>query len=833
MILADGARFDISGMVTSRLGRVRLDLSWPREFNEDAAPPYEEFITGFAAPPGMRGLAPFYDQRVNMRPPDILQDPEFELGTAEWAVTGDFAYVAGNQSFDYTHSGGSGTLTQLTTDFEPDKDGVARVPKPNTTYVLTYSVQVDNPGNITQFEVNASFNGTARALTIADGEHTLELQTGAATIGNFVIDVASNPSVILQIFKMELREKENTSFEPPQRLNLVYKAESKIFLNANFGEDGTDILDGVGVIIGNKRAKIIPYGDEVFIADPENKPLVMRRRPRNEQEYRERAIYDIRNCGINWPKSNTEQHTVSLSGVGTAPPNRIYRFRVTLEDKWGDESNASLPTAHTAINTSPPVVRIPRLSGDVLNGPNAVTHWRIYVSYEQAEFFEGGSTVDLQGDGPTAFVFAQRLPIDTATFEYNNDVHEFRNQASLLPFERGAPPKLLDMVIINDVGYGIAASDSLPREKLILEGPGRPLNFTARQQVPTTGEPLGFSRPAFDNTEIEFMRVNSQFLFISAPSEPQYMEQWIRFGRGEEVGIGLAELGQKPVIFTNLGIYIYDPVEISLSRIVSEVGALSRDSIQATEQGIRFIGSDGVPRLFNGATVDEISTEVLPIFDKEDYTGDYKKFSRPLVGNVVTTNGDRRFYMVYPVSETAGQVPAIAADVIPGQPSNLLVGDLTQGRMKWAIDKTSYEEIRWFGREGRLAAVDDKGFFYYIEEGFVDITPNTTPDPAPQFDWKFRWFAGRDRRLTRFTKINVEMDTKGKNVTMICSVDEHPAMNHAFTINHDGRQQFQSPLPAHFKGLFLEVRFQGQTDATDGRPEIYDLQVETIPMGVF
>ena len=41
-------------------------------------------------------------------------------------------------------------------------------------------------------------------------------------------------------------------------------------------------------------------------------------------------------------------------------------------------------------------------------------------------------------------------------------------------------------------------------------------------------------------------------------------------------------------------------------RVPARVGAISRDSIVETENGIRFIGTDGIPRLFNGATVEDI-----------------------------------------------------------------------------------------------------------------------------------------------------------------------------------------------------------------------------------
>jgi hypothetical protein len=234
-------------------------------------------------------------------------------------------------------------------------------------------------------------------------------------------------------------------------------------------------------------------------------------------------------------------------------------------------------------------------------------------------------------------------------------------------------------------------------------------------------------------------------------------------------------------------------------------------------------------RIFNGATVEEIADEVLPVFSKEDYVGYYNKFDRQFAHEASLEGGNHKVFLSYPVSQSPGAVPG--KPTINSSPShNLLVGDSSRGRTIWSIDSTGYEQLLWLGRESRMLAADFDGSFYAIEEGFAD-EGNGVPDRAPQFEMAARWFGTR-RGMSRFHNVTVEIDTKGQDVTLVCRVDNRTEAVMEFTINTVGRQEIDRNLPAHFKGLYLEARIIGSTHATAGRPEVFDFRVESVPLGV-
>jgi hypothetical protein len=144
-------------------------------------------------------------------------------------------------------------------------------------------------------------------------------------------------------------------------------------------------------------------------------------------------------------------------------------------------------------------------------------------------------------------------------------------------------------------------------------------------------------------------------------------------GNGSEIIVGLAPLGTSCVIFTNERIHVFDPESESIRTVPSSVGCISRDAITPTERGIRFVATDGIPRLFNGALVEEVADELLPIFDRDDYQGAYLPFDKSNGQEIVGTYGDRKFFMVYPVS-AAGNLFKPGQDIASGIDRDLAVG---------------------------------------------------------------------------------------------------------------------------------------------------------------
>lgn len=110
---------------------------------------------------------------------ESLADPGFPNGT-NWAEVGDFATPAGTAV--YTHSGGTGTLTQ--TSVQMDIAGV-----PNRHYKLTYTIssQSGDPA----CTITTAFAAVAETLTIADGAQTNYFKSAAAP-ANYIISCTSS-----------------------------------------------------------------------------------------------------------------------------------------------------------------------------------------------------------------------------------------------------------------------------------------------------------------------------------------------------------------------------------------------------------------------------------------------------------------------------------------------------------------------------------------------------------------------------------------------------------------------------------------------------------------
>lgn len=820
MVHADGARFDINGVLTPPLGRKKLRLNFPNEGVGDEDD-YKETIPHLQLNGRTRGYGAFYDKRIAERAQEILDDRHFDLGTPAWAAVNDFDEGSGSGFANYNHSAGNGTLTQALAD-------MAGVPVGGQKYLFKYAVRGGLPTNFA-VNITTSFADQTVVLDATLGVHEVVF-TSAAVPSDFVLSATSTGGANQWLLNyVSLTPILENAPPIPQRLNIVGKVNGTVFLNKSVVGGADGILDGDGSFVDpNTRAKVVTRSDGVFMADSSTRPKILRQRPNSEQSLYNRVLYDVRGMGIHWPRESDDAPTsVANVDLPNGVAQGIYKFRVSLENKMGDKSNLSLATiqsvAHSSTAGFTVTLTMPDLPDDLVSGSGAVTKFRIYVSFLPTTIKAGGVHVPAAAE-PSPYKYWKSIDISTVgatvttTFQ-DTDSEKFADYPDLQRVY-GAPPRLRDFIILNDVGYGIAESDTIQNEGSVSESEALAIREQQR----------GFQHVKFrEATEIKDVNVDPTYLIISAPGEPQYMENWVRFARGDEVGIGLATMGNNVVIVTNKGIVMYDPADREVRRIPADDGTLSRDSIKDTDRGVRYVGSDGIPRLFNGAIVEEVADELLPVFDKEDYKGNYKRFDPTYASEVSSANGNRRYFLNYPVSDNPGTSVPAAPTMDPVPQRNMAIADGSRpGRPRWAIDTTGYEQILWLGRESRLVGVDFNGAFYFLEEGF-SLENQSTGSSAPIADWRFAWY-GRGPK-SRFRKWRCEIDTKGQNVGLLFEVDGD--LQHSITLNTSGREERKGYLPGNFKGLYCEARIIGTTHATAGRFDLYDVDVEVIQKGVF
>ena len=820
LTVADSLRYDEVGTVVGRLGRKRLSLSFPAEGFGDPLT-YQEDITHLKAPAGgTRGYAQFYDQRIVTDSVEVLSNQSFDEvfnGLArDWAIAGGFIAADEIVVYDHDIGGASGTLTQTTAQFN----------HPNPTGDVAY-----------EFRYNLSVtNGTAPALTLTGfsaspiplsnttGSHVVQFYA-AVTPGNFVISGTSAATGRIFLDAMSLKRVAEFGIQNiPERLNILYKDKAgAIYLNEDKAGEPSGIITGIPDFESNEtRAKFVRYRNEVYIIDESTRPLIFAALPGFQQEYTERTKYEIVPASIRWPLPDSPRPFLSTAVAGSPVLGRgIYSFRVQFETNRGRISAPSMPSS---VNIGQDdltyvVVQYGHMLGD--NALTGVTHASVYVQYVAS------ATTAIE---PDAYKFVRRLrigerdqptePIDSIRFT-PTDFGSQQIQSSLTQ-ANGHMPKLRDFVIVNGIGYGIASYDVVYRE--LLKSGSSATRVGGAFNGTVFGDGL---QKSFDQTVISAQKLNPTFLMVSEPGEPWRMERWFPIAGGSEVGIGLSTMGDVVFVHTNKGLHAFNDDPPTFKRIPSSVGTLTRDSIQEDERMIRFMGDDGVPRLFNGAIVEETATEILPLFDQEDYAGYYQKLDRSRVSGVSSAAGKRRYYLNFPTTpggSTVSHKPATG-----GASNTLAIADMSKGRAMWAVDQTPYEQIVWLGRESRLSAVNDQGEFYFLEEGFADEGPVEAPSTNPAMTGAVRWF-GQQGFTTRFFIVSIEADTKGQDMTLRCRVDGISDLTETFTVNTTGRRRVDFGLPGWFKGLYLDVQFSGFT-TTSGRPRVYDLKVEQEVLG--
>lgn len=682
------------------------------------------------------------------------------------------------------------------------------------------------------------------ALTIADGARYLELgavsskggrvktsldwpiESGFTTSTSYVDNIphmaspVERPRGLTAYYDQRIWpfDSGGTAVNIPQRLNFVYKAHGAIHFNQ----------EGFGLIFigdaafkdANTRAKFVVHGTDIYIVDESTRPKIWRRRKAADQASGVRVKYDVRPMGIIWPTATNQVPVITTPNAGPGTLySGVYRFKLQLENDMGDLSGTTV----NVISAIPGVAGQQTLNLATLNldwstitstfptGYGTATRMRIYVSYT-ASYVAWAE--------PSEFKLWKTVPIATTSALFTEADFNKMTDGPPMAGPWSYPPILKDLTIAAGRSFGISMRDSLYRELLINEGGSRVAGgFTGRQEV-------NLQRKWFDNTEIRKQEVDESFVHWSDAGEYQYMPNWSQIGDGTEKCVGLAPLGASCVVFTNKGIYVIDPNEPSVRKTPSTVGAISRDSIILTERGIRFIGTDGVPRLFNGATVDEVADQLLPIFDRDDYVGYYQRFDKEWKNEVVGTYGDRKFWMLYPVAAASGTYkPGVPID--PGVPRNLAIGDESRGPTMWSVDTArSYTDIYWIGEESRLLGVDPAGYFYWLEEGLLEDEYGTD-STRPYFSIGTRRFSAGSV-MAQFYAVLLDIETQDETVTLECRVDGISQLVKEYSINTFGRQEVKCLLPSTFKGRFLDVRLYGSPSL---RVTLYGILVEAARRG--
>jgi hypothetical protein len=822
LIAADGLRYDESGILTSRPGRKLLSLDFPDEGHGTDTAKYVENIPHLVASAGgVRGYAEFYDQRIYGEAAEVLRNGDFEDFPGDgqdakyWSRTGGWIDAQGAALYDQA-SGSPGLLTQATADFWHEN------PSGAVEYELTYSIAVIN-GTAPALQIDAGFAAVATPLANTDGTHKTRF-VAAATPTDFVIRATSGVIGRIYLDAVSLRRVKLFGVgNIPQRLNVLYKdKDGHIYLNEDKAGVSPYIEGTPDFEDPSSRVKFVQFGRDVYIIDEYTRPKVFSRKLPQDQEHAERVRYEIRNASYNWPKLNSPRPLLTI-GTGAGPfflRSGYYTFRVQFQDRRGV---VMAPSLARTVNINQGVEEYIKIDYNHLLGDPEL------ADVEWASVFYQYTDTSVQQTDPSAYwllwrqrVGETRYPLsDTAnqTRLYPSDLEKGSSKPTLTS-SAGAMPKLIDFKVVNGIGYGIAAYDTIFRE-VTRAGQGTP-----NRELPSGIIPEG-EQKSYDNTEIQEIQVNPTILMVSEPGEPYRMERWYPIADGNQVGVGLSSLGEVVYVHTNQGVHAFTDDPPTFKRVPTGVGLLVRDSLQEDERMVRFMGADAVPRLFNGAIVEESATELLPVFDQEDYEGFYQPFDRSNAKQVSSASGKRRYFLNFPTAPNGGAVQHKAG----GAASNALaIADMARGRALWSIDRVSYEQIMWLGRESRLSGVDNNGRFYFLEEGFEDEHAIGESTSSPRFWGAVRWF-GRAGATTRFFQVSLEADTKGTDVTLKCQVDKNPDLQIEFTVNTTSRKRLDFYLPGYFKGLYLDTLFNGST-TTAGRVRISDVKVDMERLGV-
>lgn len=820
LLVADGVRYDEIAALVSRFGRARLGLEFPTEtgFTVPAESiPHLVNVTGT-----VNGFRQFYDQRVYTIAPEVLYNRDMKeragspLQALGWGKTGDVIDID-QGAILHRHNTGTGTAFQLAADF------LQQNPTTSITYILKYSIEPVTAGTfLTSLTLGTGFAAAPVVLTPTRGSHETEF-TANSSITDFTLTSTSGGAGDFYISGLSLKAKVAFGadrIEP--RLNILHKGgDAKLYLN-NHVEGGTDgILTGsAGFEDPDTRCKFVQYADDVYVIDESTRPKLFTRRPDEFQAYGSRVKYEVIPASIEFPTpASPRPFTLAIAGGPPYLPVGLYSFRVQFETAHQRKTGPSMPGSYN-ITQGDINDEILVTWGGILGDPNLadVTHANVYCQF----------TPPYENIEPTDYKFVKRLEINnpgdvsgdpTNSIRYTVTDFNTKAVAETLNLAAGHMPRLLDFKIVNDVGYGIPAYDTVFREQT--KGSEQITWRNLRAGRLDAGQ-----LKRWESTEIKERRFSPSWLLVSEPGEPYLMQRSFPI-ENDEIGVGLSTMGDTVFVHTTSGLHAFTDDPPTFKRIPSSVGTLTRDSIQEDERMIRFLGDDAVPRLFNGATIDEIALELLPLFDQQDYAGYYNPFDKGRVKAISSASGKRRYYLSLPTK--AGGSSQISLKAGGADNTNVLaIADSSKGRSQWAVDRRSYAELSWLGRESQLIGVTPEGGFYILEQGYADLTQLATNDPT----WaaSMRWF-GQQGFTTRWFRLTVEANTAGVDMLVTCQVDGDSELTQVFTVNTTKRERVDFGLPGWFKGLYMDVKLSGTTTSA-GRQRVYDLKVEQEVLGV-
>ena len=869
LLVADGVRFEEAGSVITRPGRSLVNLDFPYE-GYGTASDYEEHIQGLK-PGASRGMGAMYDQRITTTQSEILADGNFTNENQEdaWALsqTSDATMtqhpVEGYLRF-YIAPGvgpgpwipaldGTGTAEQVLAD-------MASPLLPNTKYLLRYAVhvvsnEVDIPPTLTLLSTGPIANVPMNSTS---GSWQVEFTTGAAPTSIkfyfYAIDIQFFPVDIhlttVSIFPVD---EESPAVERiPQRLNVLWKEAGTIHFNKK-NDEAVSAPHSENVLEDDRtQAKFLVNGTNVIVVDESSVPRILRRKPLREQNFLKRTEYQWGKMGIKWPVATTPRPNVRPGYVSDAAfPQFLtgtYRFRICLVDKWGNFSSPSLPI-QLYVPPSPSYNGKTGVEVFYIYWNHMIGSWEQEVDDPKVNIYQSFAAGVFAEETPSAYRLIASVPwdnvlgVDTGGISYTLSLNRMSQQAPYWEPSNGHPPRLADGIMVNDTFYGIAMPDIIHREVTLSQQDrsGGGLSYGGGQ-VPRHGDIQSVLLPDYV-TAVKEIQVDSSFFFFGEAGLLSSLQHWVRIGRGSEIGVGLAQAGSDVVVFTNQAVYVWDVSDRAMRRVHSKVGCAARDSIQETEQGIRFMGSDGIPRLFNGATVEEVSNEIRPLFRKADYRGYYQSYDGRYPRSISSAYGQGTYYLNYPTTANPGGTPK--PEIPDVDPDNF---DLATARevgesLKWSIDtQSAYRHLNWLGRESRLFAVDADGFAYYIDETVgdavaVEVSPGvvTAGQRAIDMTMRWRWISGARGLEAHFFRLRLDVNTRGFDLLVTVTVDQDNDLSASFTINTDKRDAIDTTLPPHFKGRFLELTISGSFLSTgnDKRPEFFDFFVETEQRGEF
>jgi hypothetical protein len=208
-----------------------------------------------------------YDYSLT-RYPETLDETDFATDT-KWTAVGDFAFSG--QAAVYTHSGGTGSITQASSDFLKSAVG-------SDTYTFIYTVSSVTSGCTAT--ISSDFAKFATSLTLVEGEQSISFKSAVAptdfkievtsTAGGFTLDDIS----LKQHTLWQLKVSQISCIEYPvgERIPTYLESEDWLIYDSGSGKDTLRLLSSTPSTSETIRITfILPYLQDTIDELPANK----------------------------------------------------------------------------------------------------------------------------------------------------------------------------------------------------------------------------------------------------------------------------------------------------------------------------------------------------------------------------------------------------------------------------------------------------------------------------------------------------------------------------------------------------------------------------------